>query len=47
MSQVHHTRGKAHGDDPRFLVGSCPACNYAIGDPGRAADPVCVGVTRW
>ena len=47
MSQVHHTRGVAAGHDPRWLVGSCPPCNVAIGDPTRSVDPAAVPVTRW
>jgi len=49
MAQVHHVRGRAvTGDDPRYLVGSCPACNVAVGDPlAGGGDPVCVPVTVW
>lgn len=47
MTHAHHTRGRQHGDDPRFLVGACPACNLAIGDPTAATDPACEAVTRW
>ena len=55
---VHHTRGKAQGDDPRGLVAACTPCNLAIGDPNRppgssgrrrgpVADPDPVVRTRW
>lgn len=47
---AHHTRGKKiTGDDPRFIVAACPACNLAIGEPGRrdVADPQPRPVTRW
>lgn len=47
MAQVHHVRGVSFGDDPRYLVGACPACNAAVGDPGKAVDPDCVPVTAW
>ena len=31
---VHHTLGRAiTGDDPRYLVASCTACNLKIGEP--------------
>lgn len=34
--QVHHTKGRAvTGDDPRYLVAVCRACNLHIGEPGR------------
>ncbi len=32
-TQAHHTRGKRHGDDPRYIVASCAACNGHVGDP--------------
>lgn len=35
---VHHTLGKALGDDPADLVAACTPCNLHVGDP-RAADP--------
>jgi len=34
-TQVHHTRGKAYGDDPKYLMAVCQACNNAIGDPTK------------
>jgi hypothetical protein len=49
MTQVHHVRGRlVTGDDVRYLVGSCPPCNYAIGDPQAArGEPACEAVTLW
>lgn len=44
---VHHTLGKARGDDPRYLVAACAPCNLHVGDPMRAADPPAVPVTKW
>lgn len=34
-THVHHTKGKAYGDDPDHLVSACASCNLAIGDPMR------------
>jgi len=43
---VHHVHGKAiTGDDPRYLVASCQACNLAIGEP--VLDPTPKAVTQW
>lgn len=37
---VHHTLGRwVTGDDPRYLVAACNACNLAIGDPRKRPDP--------
>jgi len=45
---VHHTHGRAAtGDDPRYLVASCTACNLHIGDPTKHGDPKPRSVTRW
>ena len=46
---AHHTRGRdVTGDDPRFIVAACPACNLHIGNPvARAVDPPLTTVTRW
>lgn len=39
-SHAHHTAGRSvTGDDPRYIVASCPACNLAIGDPAKRNDP--------
>lgn len=44
---VHHTKGRrVTGDDLRFLVASCAACNLHIGDPA-AHDPEPEPRTRW
>lgn len=38
---AHHTKGRAiTGDDIRFIVASCAACNLHIGDP-QTHDPLC------
>jgi hypothetical protein len=42
---VHHTLGKAYGDDPAYLVAACAKCNYAIGDPTKGKDPK--GKPEW
>ncbi|MGH2671104.1 MAG: HNH endonuclease, partial [bacterium] len=35
---VHHTLGRAiTGDDPRYLVAACMACNRNIGEPKRTS----------
>lgn len=45
---AHHVRGRAvTGDDPRWIVAACAACNLNVGDPTRAADPPNEGVTQW
>lgn len=45
---AHHTLGKAvTGDDPRYIVAACAACNLHIGDPTRDADPSNKAVTKW
>lgn len=45
--QVHHVRGKAEtGDDPRWLVACCAACNLHVGRPGRTS-PTPRPTSRW
>lgn len=45
-THVHHTHGLAvTGDDPRYLVASCAACNLKIGKP--KGDPPPRGRTAW
>lgn len=45
---AHHTLGRAvTGDDPRYIVAACAACNRHIGDPTAAADPEPTVRTRW
>lgn len=47
-THVHHTRGRSvTGDDRRYLVAACEACNLKIGDPTKLADPPNEGVTKW
>lgn len=46
LLQVHHVRGTEVGDDPRWLLAACRACNLATGDP-RARDARPDVVTRW
>lgn len=43
---VHHVRGKAAGDDPRYLIACCAACNAHVGDPGTY-DPRPRPVSNW
>lgn len=46
-NHAHHTRGRAiTGDDPRFIVASCQACNLFIGSPERHEPPP-KRVSRW
>jgi 5-methylcytosine-specific restriction endonuclease McrA len=45
-THAHHTKGKAHGDDPRFLVAACAPCNLKIGDPTKA-DPDPIPWSGW
>jgi hypothetical protein len=35
-TEVHHSRGKAYGDDERYLVAACRPCNLHVGMPGKA-----------
>lgn len=44
---IHHTMGKAHGDDERYLVATHRACNLAAGDPTAAPDPQAQPMTKW
>lgn len=45
---VHHTMGRdVTGDDPRYLVASCKACNERVGSPMRQPDPPARPVSRW
>lgn len=47
-TDVHHTKGRAlTGDDPKYLVASCEACNLRIGDPSTAQDPKPAPRTAW
>lgn len=44
---VHHTKGKAYGDDPRYLVAAHRECNMEVGDPTATPDPAPTPMTRW
>lgn len=45
---VHHTLGRAiTGDDPRYLVAACAACNGHLGQPNHRPDPPCKPRTKW
>ena len=45
---AHHYLGrKITGDDQRYIVSSCNACNLAIGDPSARTDPPGKGYTQW
>jgi hypothetical protein len=47
-SHVHHTHGRSTtGDDPRYLIATCAACNLHTGDPTRRPDPPPRPRTRW
>lgn len=46
--QSHHILGyAATGDDPRYQVAACGACNLKVGDPTRARDPAPRPATQW
>jgi hypothetical protein len=45
--QVHHTRGKAYGDDPRYLTPACGPCNRHVGNPAARAAPQPRRVSSW
>lgn len=35
-TQVHHTKARELvGDDPAYLLASCPPCNQRVGDPTK------------
>lgn len=43
---VHHVLGRGvSGDDPRYLVASCKACNDHVGKPGPSIRPK--KVSQW
>lgn len=45
---VHHTYGRClTGDDPRYLMATCTACNLKVGDPMKGVDPPSNPHTRW
>lgn len=45
-TEVHHTRGKAFGDEERYLIAVCKACNLHVGQPA-AAIPDPKPVSNW
>lgn len=45
-THVHHTLGKATGDNPRHLIATCQHCNLKVGDPTRQ-DPTPKPRTQW
>jgi hypothetical protein len=45
-TQVHHLKGKAHGDDPRYLAAVCAACNLHVGDPNKG-NPQPKRISSW
>jgi 5-methylcytosine-specific restriction endonuclease McrA len=45
-TEVHHTLGKALGDDIAHLVSACRSCNLKAGDP-RTRDPRPRPRTPW
>lgn len=45
-TQVHHVKGKKHGDDPKWLVPCCRACNLHVGDPNKG-NPQPKRVSTW
>lgn len=47
VRHAHHTKGRAvTGDDPRFLIAACAACNYHCKDPSKYS-PQPRRVSRW
>lgn len=44
--EVHHMKGKAYGDDPRYLVAVCRACNLHVGEIGTV-NPQPVPRSKW
>jgi 5-methylcytosine-specific restriction endonuclease McrA len=45
-THVHHTRGKAAGDEPAFLIAACEHCNLLTGDPTQH-DPQPRPLEQW
>jgi hypothetical protein len=45
---AHHVLGRSKtGDDPRYIVAACAACNLYIGDPTQHGDPPLTTITTW
>jgi hypothetical protein len=45
-ASVHHTQGKALGDDPAYLMAAHRLCNAKVGDP-VARNPKPRPLTEW
>lgn len=45
-TEVHHVRGKQHGDRIADLVPCCKPCNLRVGSPGRIS-PEPRPVSKW
>lgn len=46
-THVHHVKGRAiTGDDPRWLVASCAACNLHVGEPSKH-EPKARKISTW
>lgn len=45
-TQGHHVKGKAHGDDPRYVIAVCRACNLHVGNP-RNISPEPRPISKW
>lgn len=46
-ASVHHTKGKAYGDDLEQLVAAHRCCNLDAGDPTAQPDPLPRPMTKW
>lgn len=46
-THAHHTLGTSTGNDMRYLVAACAACNLKTGDPMRVPDPPLIPKARW
>lgn len=47
LLQAHHVLGRrVTGDEDRYIITACRACNLGMGDPS-AADPAPRPTTRW
>lgn len=46
-THVHHILGRTiTGDDPKYLMPTCAACNLHVGEPGKRG-PKPTPTTRW
>lgn len=47
-TEVHHTLGRAiTGDDPRYLIAVCKACNLKVGDPTKYKEAPSTLLSHW